>query len=295
MGFISITRARPGKRVQKCTNLLEFEQAERRLYHDIRGIKLQIMKTGRQLLLAAGLAGVALTAGTFPGFTGTRAGNGFAVVELFTSEGCSSCPPADALVAAVEKEDKDLPVYILAFHVDYWDRLGWKDAFSAAAYSDRQKDYARWLKLSSIYTPQVIVNGRKEFVGSDAATLHQAINSSLKETSVAGVTLGNVRLSGSRLDFLAQVTGAARTASLVVAVVEHSAVTQVKAGENGGKTLSHVQIVRSLGSVQPDGKGNAGGHLDWPDGLRPADAEVIAFLQDQGSGQIVAATRSTIQ
>src|SRR5271155_1276675 len=73
------------------------------------------------------------------------AGNGFAVVELFTSEGCSSCPPADDLIARVQQEDKDLPVYILAFHVDYWNRLGWKDAFSDAAYSDRQRRYAAWL------------------------------------------------------------------------------------------------------------------------------------------------------
>src|SRR5882757_10188754 len=141
------------------------------------------MQMRKRILLAAGLAGVALVAGFFVAFRGRDlaagrgdallgmrpAANGFAVVELFTSEGCSSCPSADALVAAVQKENKDQPVYILAFHVDYWDRLGWKDAFSDAAYSDRQRAYASWLRLSSIYTPQVVVNGRKEFVGSDAA------------------------------------------------------------------------------------------------------------------------------
>src|ERR1700709_1440967 len=86
------------------------------------------------------------------------AGKGFAVIELFTSEGCSSCPPADALVARVQKESNDKPVYILAFHVDYWNHLGWKDAFSSAEYSERQNQYARWLKLSSVYTPQIVVN-----------------------------------------------------------------------------------------------------------------------------------------
>ncbi|WP_188927397.1 DUF1223 domain-containing protein [Puia dinghuensis] len=268
------------------------------------------MKTGRKLLLAAGLAGVALTAGAFLAFKGramqpgnalfgmqpvSPAAGGFAVVELFTSEGCSSCPPADALVAAVQKEDKDLPVYVLAFHVDYWDRLGWKDAFSDAAYSDRQKDYARWLRLSSIYTPQVIVNGRKEFVGSDAVTLRRAIGSSLQEAGKAGVSLSQVRLSGNRLDWQAHVVGAGRSTGLVVAVVEHSAVTKVRAGENGGKTLSHIQIVRGLETVKLDGKGNAGGHLDWPGGVDPADGEVIAFLQDEDNGQIVAATRSAVK
>ena len=81
-------------------------------------------------------------------------GKGFAVVELYTSEGCSSCPPADALVAKVQKESTDKPVYILAFHVDYWNRLGWKDVFSNHDYSSRQYQYSRWLK-SEVYTPQI--------------------------------------------------------------------------------------------------------------------------------------------
>jgi hypothetical protein len=179
--------------------------------------------------------------------------------------------------------------------VDYWDRLGWKDAFSDGAYSDRQKDYARWLKLSSVYTPQVIVNGQKAFVGSDAATLRRTIGSSLQQAGKAGVAFGEARLSGNRLDWKAHVAGAGRATALVVAVVEHAAVTRVKAGENDGKMLSHVQIVRGLETVKPDGRGDAGGHLDWPDGVKPADGEVIAFLQDQDTGQIVAATRSAVK
>jgi hypothetical protein len=262
------------------------------------------MKTGRRILLAAGLAGVALIAGAFVGLKGKGlgkegalfgmrpAGNGFAVVELFTSEGCSSCPSADVLVAAVQKEDKDLPVYILSFHVDYWDRLGWKDAFSDAAYSDRQREYASWLKLSSVYTPQVVVNGSKEFVGSDAGMLRRTIGSSLQEASAARLSLSGVGLSGSRLNWQAHAEGAGRAVSLVVAVVEHSAVTKVKAGENGGKTLAHVQIVRSFQTLRPDAKGNSSGQLDWPAGVNPQDGEVIAFLQDQDNGRIVAATRA---
>src|SRR5579859_6695441 len=159
------------------------------------------MKTGRKLLLAAGLAGVAMIAGAFVYkghglatgkgdvlFGMAPAAKGFAVVELFTSEGCSSCPAADALVATVQKEDKDLPVYILSFHVDYWDRLGWKDAFSDAAYSDRQREYARWLRLSSVYTPQVVVNGHQEFVGSDAVKLREAISNGLQATPKASLS-----------------------------------------------------------------------------------------------------------
>src|ERR1700744_6104626 len=122
------------------------------------------------LLVAAGvfIAGAFINKRKVPV---TDAGKGFAVIELFTSEGCSSCPPADALVARVQKESNDKPVYILAFHVDYWNRLGWKDVFSSAEYSERQNQYARWLKLSSVYTPQIVVNGRTEFVGSEEANL----------------------------------------------------------------------------------------------------------------------------
>src|ERR1700712_5296387 len=111
------------------------------------------------------LVTIALTSFINKKHTTTTSGDkGFAVIELFTSEGCSSCPPADAVIAKVEKESADKPIYILAFHVDYWNRLGWKDVFSSAAYSARQNQYAQWLNLSSVYTPQVVVNGRTEFV-----------------------------------------------------------------------------------------------------------------------------------
>lgn len=262
-------------------------------------------------MIAAALAGVAVLAGVVLGFRGRglqpeqremllgmkpEDAKGFAVVELFTSEGCSSCPPADALVAAIQKQDKDLPVYVLAFHVDYWDRLGWKDAFSNAAYSEHQKEYAEWLHLSSIYTPQVVVNGQKEFVGSDAVALHQAINNGLRAEPGAQLTLGDVRLSGGRLSWQAHASsaGSGGNLRLVVAVVEGDASTKVMAGENGGKTLSHVQIVRGFDKVSLNAKGDAAGQVDWPNGVKASEGEVIAFLQDPQSGKIVAATRSGV-
>jgi len=114
---------------------------------------------------------------------------GFAVVELFTSEGCSSCPPADQLVAKIEKEVKDRPVYILAYHVDYWNRAGWKDGFSSADYSKRQQDYAAYLHIQQVYTPQIVVNGRMEFVGSEEAVLRGAITGNLKKAQGTPLTL----------------------------------------------------------------------------------------------------------
>lgn len=263
-----------------------------------------------RVVLAGLFGGFALLAGAFLGFRGRElrpekgdpslaskpVATGFAVVELFTSEGCSSCPPADALVAQIQKEDKDQPVYLLAFHVDYWDRLGWKDAFSDAAYSDRQKDYARWLRLSSIYTPEIVVNGRTEFVGSDGRALRQAIASGLGEPAGAKLALDAVKLSGGYLNWQASagIAAGGKDLRLVVAVVEKDATTKVMAGENVGKTLSHVQIVRALGVLDLNGKGILSGSVDWPKGLKEGEAEVIAFLQNKESGRIVAATRAAV-
>jgi hypothetical protein len=220
---------------------------------------------------------------------------GFAVVELFTSEGCSSCPPADALIARIQQQDKDLPVYVLAYHVDYWDRQGWKDAFSNAAYTQRQQQYASWLKIESIYTPQVIVNGRTEFVGSEAATLARAIKNALQQSDELQLQLSSLQLNRGQLNWACKVAGATQHRySLVVAVVQRSATTQVKGGENGGRTLSHVQIVRGLSVSALDGKEQAAGQLMWPAGVNPAESEVIAFLQNPDNGEIAAATRRTI-
>ena len=238
------------------------------------------------------------------------AGPGFAVVELFTSEGCSSCPPADDLVARIQKEDMDRPVYLLSFHVDYWDRLGWKDVFSSAVYTDRQRQYARWLKVQSVYTPQIVVNGKKEFVGSEASTLRSTIEKDLQEQAVSApssnsngklyngndkLSISNLKKEGNKLEWSWQTEGNKQGLSLVVALVQHSATTNVKAGENGGHTLSHVQIVRNLQSVPLNGKSNGVGHMDWPSAITTREVEVIAFLQNEDNGEIVAATRSNIQ
>src|SRR5579871_1462623 len=131
----------------------------------------------------------------------TSPATGFAVVELFTSEGCSSCPPADQLIARIQQEEKDQPVYILAFHVDYWDRLGWKDACSDHRYTQRQNQYASWFKLQSIYTPEIVVNGRDEFVGSQEKTLRSAIVSGLGQMPTAGIEISDVQTAGGKVSW----------------------------------------------------------------------------------------------
>jgi len=215
---------------------------------------------------------------------------GFAVVELFTSEGCSSCPPADAVVAKIEKESADKPIYILAFHVDYWNRLGWKDIFSTSAYSGRQHQYADWLHLSSVYTPQVVVNGSKEFVGSEEGTLRNTINADLQKNAEAELSLSDIKVEGSRVNLQYKAEGNTNNSTLLVAVIEKTATSKVERGENSGRTLSHVQIVRCFANIPAKASGSA--TVALPGGFDAKDYELIAFLQNASTGAITGATKS---
>jgi hypothetical protein len=215
---------------------------------------------------------------------------GFAVVELFTSEGCSNCPPADAVVAKIEKESAGKPIYILAFHVDYWNRLGWKDVFSSAAYSQRQNQYAHWLNLSSVYTPQVVVNGRTEFVGSEEGTLRNAIKTNLAKNALTQISLSDITIKQNKAELQYQTQGKTANSVLLLAVVQKTAQTKVERGENAGYTLSHVQIVRGIESIPLKGdKGSAS--IELQKGFDAHGSEVIAFVQNMADGEITGATK----
>jgi len=219
------------------------------------------------------------------------ADKGFAVIELFTSEGCSSCPPADALIAKVHKETSDKPIYILAYHVDYWDRLGWKDAFSSSAYSERQKQYARWIKGAEIYTPQAIVNGSKEFVGSQESTLRNTIKADLADPGKTDLVLTNLKATEKNINVKYEAKGTTGNSVLMIALVERNAVSKVMKGENAGRTLSHVQIVRELQTVKLD-RNTGTASLTVPAGFTPQGFEMIAFVQNTGNGVITGAART---
>lgn len=220
--------------------------------------------------------------------------NGFAVVELFTSEGCSSCPPADDLIAKIQKESNNQPVYILAYHVDYWNRLGWKDAFSSHAYSERQYQYSNWLKLSGVYTPQAVVNGRKEFIGSEEVMMRNAVKRFLQKASAGELHLSNIKLNNHQVELQYQAEEVTGSTTLVLAVVQKAATTQVKGGENGGRTLSHVQIVRTLQTAVLNGKNGGSVSIALPAGLNPQGLELIAFLQNNKNGEITAAAKCAL-
>lgn len=220
------------------------------------------------------------------------AGKGFAVVELFTSEGCSSCPPADALVAKVQKESAGKPVYILAFHVDYWNHLGWKDAFSSHDYSSRQYQYSKWLKSSEVYTPQVIVNGRTEFVGSDEKSLRNAIAAGLEKPTKTELSLNNIKVEGDKAAVQYHAEGVANNSALLIALVEKNAISKVKSGENGGRTLAHVQIVTQLKSIPVKSNANGTESIALPHGFDPQKFELISFVQNTLNGEIIGATKA---
>ncbi|MDB5002791.1 MAG: hypothetical protein JWQ34_1016 [Mucilaginibacter sp.] len=225
--------------------------------------------------------------------TNVATGKGFAVVELFTSEGCSSCPPADALVAKIQKEYKDQPVYILAFHVDYWNRLGWKDAFSSADYSKRQSNYANYLHIQSVYTPQIVVNGKKEFVGSEEGTLRNAIKAGLQKPSSAQIELSNIKTEAGKATLHYQAIDNGNNSVLLLALVERSAQTSVKAGENKGRNLAHVQIIGHLQTVAlANGKGGIES-IALPKEFNQQNWEVIALLQNTQTGEIIGAAKQS--
>ncbi len=218
------------------------------------------------------------------------AGNGFAVVELFTSEGCSSCPPADAAVAKVLKEYNS-NVYVLGYHVDYWDNLGWKDAFSSASFTQRQTNYAKNFGLSSVYTPQVIVNGEEQFVGSDEGKLHNSINKDLKEISAQNLSINATAKGNNTINVSYQTNS---TSYLNIALVQLMAVSKIQRGENSGATLHHVNIVRSMQTIAL--KNNTGNtSFNLPAGLSARDCEVIAFMQNAKNMKITAAAKADVQ
>jgi len=218
--------------------------------------------------------------------------NGIAVVELFTSEGCSSCPPADEAVIDISNEYKS-NVFIIGFHVDYWNSLGWKDAFSNASYTERQKQYAAVLGLNSIYTPQVIVNGRNEFVGSDKKRLHDAVNQELKKTTVSTIEIIAKKNHDNRVNVAYKIKPNSNDVLNIILVQLHTQ-TDVKKGENSGRQLHHINIARDLKTISAvNDRGNI--YLSIPDGLAAKDCQVIAYLQNKQSLEITGAVGVVVE
>lgn len=237
------------------------------------------------LLASAASAQTDSEAGVLP----ARA-NGFAVVELFTSQGCNSCPPADALLRELDAEakEKGLSLYTLSFHVDYWNRLGWKDPYSGEFASRRQRAYAsrhNW----RVYTPQMIVVGTTDFVGSKKSKAQDAIKEALVHEPKAKISLQvDSKSSEKRLLIRYQVDGAGSRSLINVALVNTPKPNEVASGENEGRVLSHVNVVRAFDAKRLEQKqGEVGFRL--PDDVDLSDCTVVAYVQDFTSLSIVGA------
>src|SRR3954453_10827675 len=232
------------------------------------------------------------------------AGRTAVIVELFTSEGCSDCPPADTVLARLvaDQPSSSAEVITLGEHVDYWDQLGWKDRFSSAALTNRQQTYGSHFNLDSVYTPQIVVDGRAQIVGSDAAAAIRAIERAAAAEH-ASDTLRIDAESDRAIAVTVNVAGVQRPgrgdrADVQVAITEDAVVTEVKRGENHGRPLTHAAVVRSMttiGQVAADGGATAHAAIPLgPEGGRDR-LKTVAFVQEQRGRAILGSAVASVQ
>lgn len=165
------------------------------------------------------------------------------VLELFTSQGCSSCPSADALLDAVSTTYSKTNVITLSYHVDYWNYIGWKDPFSQNVFTEKQRAYSRKFFRSSIYTPQVVVNGQEHFVGSDKSIMEKKIKTYLNKSSENQVAIANLSQSKGVVKLDYKVNGNVENKTLRVALVIKERETSIDRGENKNRVLKNSNIV----------------------------------------------------
>lgn len=219
---------------------------------------------------------------------------GFALIELFTSEGCSSCPPADEAISDIQNEYKNENVVAVGFHVDYWDRLGWKDAFSSPDNTARQEYYSSIFKLSSIYTPEAVVNGKYQFVGSDKSKIVNTVEEQLKSKPSEIINLNVTGNSEGNIEVKFSINGnTSDNDQMVLLLVEKAATTNVKKGENGGRTLHHINIVRKMAVTSTFSKEGAE-NFTLPSDLKKENAFITAFTQNKKTGAVTGVATTAI-
>ena len=257
-------------------------------------------------VVAAAIAGTPVASSAGPAqeaaLPATARTTSFAVVELFTSQGCSSCPRADQALARLAAEtDGDLAVFPIEWHVDYWDYLGWPDPYANPEAAQRQRRYSRALG-TRVYTPQLVVNGSEvvrpaqDFARVYAAA-RAAIGASDSTTSSAPeLVLASARHSNRSVQIDYQVTGMPAGCVLTVVAVERGLENFVPRGENAGRTLSHHNVVRGFATVDLGSAGGASGEVQitLPEGVHLDASSVIAYVQQQSTLQIVAAAAEAL-
>lgn len=265
---------------------------------------------GALIVLGAVVLGVLRVGGSIPSRTGApeiqqnppadTSKKTPVVVELFTSEGCSDCPPADALLARLQQAQpvSGADVIILEEHVDYWDHQGWADPFSSSDFTRRQNDYAEAFRIYSIYTPQMVVDGRTEFVGSRDGAARQAIAEAARSPKVAV----HLRVAGNdksgvplevRIEKLVGATNGNR-AEVFMAITENHLHSDVGAGENSGRKLDHNGVVRRLeriGNADPQAVEAFTGQpvVKLSSHWNRSNLRAVVFVQEKSSRHILGA------
>ena len=219
------------------------------------------------------------------------------LVELFTSEGCSSCPPADRFLEKLDHQPMaGAEMIVLSEHVDYWNHIGWNDPYSNHLYSERQSIYCKRFGLDSVYTPQMVVDGSSEFVGSNPNLADKAFAKALGVPKISvHVSLISADPSGLLVHLDAgalEPSFGAREAEVQIAVALSRAESQVSSGENAGHSLTHVSVVRSLMKVGILKRGQGLSqdvHLNLGSASESQDLRLIAFVQEPQQGKVIGA------
>lgn len=220
------------------------------------------------------------------------------LVELFTSEGCSDCPPADALLARLDATQfvPGAQAIVLSEHVTYWDHQGWRDPFSLDAVTARQQQYSQDFGLSDLYTPQMVVDGAEQFVGSDSTALIRAVTLAAARPMLP-ISIQNARWTGDTVRFSVRAP-ASSNAKLIAVLAENETHSEVSAGENAGRTLHHVAVVRVLreyGSNVADGRAlslSTAGLLSADKSAGPL--RLVVFLADRSKDHVEAVAEQTL-
>ena len=215
------------------------------------------------------------------------------LIELFTSEGCSSCPPADALLQELDKTQpvNGARVVVLSEHVDYWNHLGWRDPYSSRFFTDRQESYVRHFGLASPYTPQIVVDGTTQFVGNDLQQAGQAIEKARQGEEVpvllSSVSWESPFMLRAHVDAGSLSELPPANADVFFAVALDHAESQVLRGENEGRRLHHVAVILSLTRIGTAEKGKSFAkdvRIKLDRNYDPENLRAIAFLQEPGPG-----------
>lgn len=220
--------------------------------------------------------------------------NAIVVLELFTSQGCSSCPPADKILAyyVLKNNPKIIP---LAFHVDYWNYLGWKDPFSKAEFSSRQREYAQNFDTDNIYTPQLIINGKHEIIGSNESGIEKLVNQELNLNSEVSLDITSATIIGNQLLVNWKTNSLEKNVNINIVLVKKKEFTQIKRGENSGLKQTSYNVVFDFKEQALYANNKNKVFLDFNDTWKIDDFIVVAYLQKNHKGAIITACQTEIK